>query len=192
MTSANAFDMQHFHCVHGRNLIGQCQVDCPAPFARRNRYQAEIVGRSKCDSFLRSFVGRTVDVSITCWGGTYLLMTADFKRAQSRFLIVARPLENGTTLCEGIVFIRRSHNSLARRLWQPLILMVRRWLTHEFVADESRNLRGIQYNPASLIKEDATMADFFSWLVQLPGQQQKVLQQDMSLTPELERAAICG
>ena len=190
MTTANAFDMQHFLCVHGRDLIDRCQVDCPAPFARRNRYRAAIVGRSRCDGFLRSFAGHTVDVSITCWGGTYMLMTADFKRAHSCFLIATRPLEGGKTLCEGVVFMRRSHNPLMRWLWQPLNLMVRRRLTYEFVADESRNLRGIRYNPAALTRDDATMADFFGWLVQLPAQSQNVLQQEVSLPARMARAEV--
>jgi aminopyrrolnitrin oxygenase len=190
MTTANAFDMQHFSCVHGRDLIDRCQVDSPTPFARRNRYRAAIVGRSRSDGFLRSFVGPTVDVSITCWGGTYMLMTADFERAQSRFLIATRPLEGEKTLCEGIVFMRRADNPLMRWLWQPLSLMVRRLLTHGFVADESRNLLGIRYNPATLTRDDVTMADFFSWLAQLPAHKQIVLQQELTLPAPMARAEV--
>jgi hypothetical protein len=190
MTAANAFDMQHFSCVHGRDLIDRCQVDCPAPFARRNRYRAAIVGRSRSDGFLRSFVGPTVDVSITCWGGTYMLMTADFERAQSRFLIATRPLEGEKTLCEGIVFMGRADNPLMRLLWQPLNLMVRRVLTHGFVSDESRNLLGIRYNPGALTRDDVTMAEFFSWLAQLPGHKQNVSQQEMSLTAPMAEAEV--
>jgi nitrite reductase/ring-hydroxylating ferredoxin subunit len=192
MTTANAFDMQHFLCVHGRDLIDRCHVDCPDPFARRNRYRAAIVGRSRTDGFLRSVVGSTVDVSITCWGGTYLLMTADFKRAHSCFLIATRPLEDGKTLCEGIVFTRRTQNPLKRWLWQPLNLMIRRALTHGFVADESRSLLGIRYNPATLIREDVTMADFFSWLVQLPVHKQNVRQQEVSAPAPMARVAKFG
>ena len=192
MTAANAFDMQHFHCVHGRDLIDRCQVDCPDPFARRNRYRAAIVGRSKSDGFLRSFVGPTVDVSITCWGGTYMLMTADFKRAHSCFLIATRPLEDGKTLCEGIVFTRRTNNPLKRWLWQPLSLMIRRALTHDFVADESQSLLGIRYNPATLTDGDVTMADFFSWLVQLSAHKSNVVQPEVSLPAPMARVANFG
>jgi hypothetical protein len=93
-----------------------------------------------------------------------MLMTADFKRAHSCFLIATRPLEGGKTLCEGVVFTRRTHNPLVRCLWQPLNLMVRRWLTYEFVADESRNLLGIQYNPATLLKVTAQWQIFSAGL----------------------------
>lgn len=76
-----------------------------------------------------------------------MLMTADFPRAYSRFLITTQPLDDGRTLCEGIVFMRRSRTALMRALWQPLSLMVRRWLSYQFVADEARSLRGVRYNP---------------------------------------------
>jgi nitrite reductase/ring-hydroxylating ferredoxin subunit len=168
MNAANGFDMQHFLCVHGRELVAPCVADCPAPFARRNRYRANIVGRSKSDRFLRSFAGSTVEVSITSWGGPYMLMTADCPRAQSRFLIATQPLDNGQTLCEGIVFMRRGRGALTRRLWQPLSLRVRRWLTHGFVADEARSLRGVRYNPAGLVQKDREMIGFFQWLASLP------------------------
>jgi hypothetical protein len=121
-----------------------------------------------------------------------MLMTADFKRAHSCFLIATRPLEGGKTLCEGIVFTRRTHNPLKRWMWQPLSLMIRRALTHGFVADESRSLLGIRYNPATLIRNDVTMADFFRWLVQLPADKQDVLQQDVSLPAPMARAANFG
>lgn len=168
MNAANGFDMQHFLCVHGRSLVAPCQIDCPDSFARRNRYRASLVGSSKIDRLLRRCVGRTVDVSITCWGGPYLLMTADFPRAHSCFLITTQPLDDGRVLCEGIVFVRRSQNLLTRSLWQPLSLMVRRWLTHGFVADEARTLRSVRYNPAGLGQKDQEMIEFFQWVVSLP------------------------
>ncbi len=168
MNSANAFDMQHFLCVHGRKLVAPCVVDCPHRFARRNRYRASIIGDSSSDRFLRRFAGDTVDVSITSWGGPYMLMTADFPRAYSRFLIATQPLDDGRTLCEGIVFVRRSRSALVRRLWQPLSLRARRWLSYGFVADEARTLRGVRYNPAGLGRNDREMAEFFRWAASLP------------------------
>jgi nitrite reductase/ring-hydroxylating ferredoxin subunit len=168
MNAANGFDMQHFLCVHGRELVAPCRVDCPDVFARRNRYRANLVGSSKADRFLRLCVGRTVDVTITSWAGPYLLMTADFPRAFSCFLITTQPLDDGRTLCEGIVYMRRSRNALARALWQPLSLLVRRWLTYGFVADEARTLRSVRYNPAGLGRKDQEMIEFFEWVATLP------------------------
>ncbi|HEX3131189.1 MAG TPA: Rieske 2Fe-2S domain-containing protein [Thermoanaerobaculia bacterium] len=164
MNSANGFDMQHFLCVHGRELLAPCEVDCPDLFARRNRYRASIVGDGWTDRLLRRWIGSTVEVSITSWGGPYMLMTAVFPRAQSHFLIATQPIDNGQTLCEGIVFMRRNRNPL----WRSLSLRVRGWLTYHFVADEARTLRGIRYNPAGLGSRDREMIEFFQWAASLP------------------------
>ena len=37
MVPANAFDLQHFRAAHDRQLISEPAIECPAPFARRNR-----------------------------------------------------------------------------------------------------------------------------------------------------------
>ena len=60
-------------------------------------------------------LARTVGISLTVWGGTFVCITGDFGRERSRFLMVTRPLENGHTLCEGIVLARRPANALM--LW---------------------------------------------------------------------------
>jgi len=105
------------------------------------------VGRSRSDGFRSGLLlGPPSMSSITCWGRDLYVMTADFKRAHSCFLIATRPLESGKTLCEGVVSRAAPTILSCACLWQPLNLMVRRWLTYEFVADESRNLLGIQYN----------------------------------------------
>ena len=89
-----------------------------------------------------------------------MCITGDFGRARSRFLMVTRPLENGHTLCEGIV--------LAPRPSHPVALAVRRFFTHGYLADEARKLRGTRYDAARFVEADADMIDFFHWLVALP------------------------
>ena len=107
MFASHAFDVQHFATVHDRILVGPPVIDCPAPFARRNRYTARVSGDNIYDRMLRLFAGKQVDISITTWGGTLFYLTGDFGGALSQFLVAARPLEDGTTLAEGIVYKRR-------------------------------------------------------------------------------------
>jgi hypothetical protein len=160
VNSAHAFDRQHFDAVHDRRLLGPPRIDSPAPFARRNRYQAEVLGRTRMDRVLRHAAGKFVEISLTVWGGTFVCITGDFSRAQSRFFMVTRPLENGETLCEGIVFARRPAN--------PLTLWLRRFFTHGYLADEAHRIRGTRYDAARFVAADADMVDYFRWLVSLP------------------------
>jgi len=117
---------------------------------------------------LRTFAGRTVEISISNWGGTFVVITGDFERARSRFIIVTQPLDGGKTLCEGIVFGPRLENPLARALVEPLTLAVRRFFTHGYLRDETSRLLGTRYNPSRLIAHDREMIDFFNWVVALP------------------------
>jgi nitrite reductase/ring-hydroxylating ferredoxin subunit len=168
MFASHAFDVQHFASVHDRELTGPPVIDCPAPFARRNRYTARVAGSTMYDRMLRWFVGRQVDISITTWGGTLFYLTGDFGRALSRFLVAARPLEDGTTLAEGIVFKRRGRNPVSRALVDRLSLWVRRQFTRGYLMDEASRLGHPHYNPATLIDTDRDMIDFFHWVVDLP------------------------
>jgi nitrite reductase/ring-hydroxylating ferredoxin subunit len=166
--ASHAFDVQHFATVHDRQLVGPPVIDCPAPFARRNRYTARVSGTNIYDRMLRRFAGRQVDISITTWGGTLFYLTGNFGRALSRFLIAARPLEDGTTLAEGIVFKPRGGNLLTRALFDPLGLWVRRLFTSGYLRDEASRLGHPHYNPATMIHTDKDMIDFFHWVVDLP------------------------
>jgi nitrite reductase/ring-hydroxylating ferredoxin subunit len=167
MNSAHAFDTQHFLAVHDRELVAPPETDCPSPFARRNRYRAKVLGKTRLDQWLQRLAGDMVNISITVWGGTFVLVTGDFERAQSRFLITTRPMDAGTTLCEGIVFSPRGSSALARA-FEPVALGIRRFFTYGYLLDETKRLRGTRYNPASLGPPDRDMIEFFHWVTALP------------------------
>jgi nitrite reductase/ring-hydroxylating ferredoxin subunit len=173
VNSAHAFDRQHFNAVHDRRLLAPPEIDCPAPFARRNRYVAEVLGRTALDRLLRWGAGKWVEISLTVWGGTFVCITGDFARARSRFLMITRPLENGRTLCEGIVLAHRPAN--------PLSLWVRRFFTHGYLADEARRLRGTRYDASRFVEADSDMTDYFHWLVALPQEAVSVPQPETAL-----------
>ena len=166
MNSAHAFDTQHFAAVHDRRLIAPPSMDCPAPYARRNSYRAEVIGHTIFDRILRVVAGHTVNITLTIWGGNMAVITSDFGRVRSGFLMDMRPLENGQTLCQGIVFARRTNNFLS--VFAPFNLALRRLFTFGYLADEARRLRGTRYNPASLGPNDQDMIDYFRWAASLP------------------------
>jgi nitrite reductase/ring-hydroxylating ferredoxin subunit len=185
--ASHAFDSQHFAAVHDRRLLGPPVIDCPAPFARRNRYTALVEGTSLYDRLLRWFVGRQVEISITTWGGTLFFLTGRFRRALSRFLIAAQPQGADTTLAEGIVFTRRGRNPLSRALLVPLSLWLRRLFTAGYLYDEARRLGSPRYSPATMVEGDRDMIDFFHWLVALPQDAAGLCASREQAAPEEER-----
>jgi nitrite reductase/ring-hydroxylating ferredoxin subunit len=166
MNSAHAFDTQHFAAVHDRRLLAPPLMDCPAPYARRNSYHAEVIGQTIFDRILRVVAGRTVNITLTIWGGNMAVITAEFERVRSGFLMAMQPLENGQTLCQGIIYARRNRNLL--NVLSPFNLAIRRLFTFGYLADEARRLRGTRYNPASLGPNDQDMIEFFQWAASLP------------------------
>jgi nitrite reductase/ring-hydroxylating ferredoxin subunit len=166
MNSAHAFDTQHFAAVHDRRLLAPPSIDCPAPYARRNSYHAEVIGKSTFDRILRVVAGRTVNITLTIWGGNMAVITAGFARVRSGFLMDMQPLENGQTLCQGIIYARRANNLLGA--FAPLNLAIRRLFTFGYLADEACRLRGTRYNPASLGPNDQDMIEYFQWAASLP------------------------
>jgi nitrite reductase/ring-hydroxylating ferredoxin subunit len=166
--ASHAFDSQHFFAVHDRRLLGPPQVDCPAAFARRNRYTALIEGTSVYDRLLRTLVSRTTEISITTWGGTLFFLTGNFGRVLSRFLIAARPIGAESTLAEGVVFTRRGRNPLTRAFVRPLSLWVRWLFTRGYLRDEASRLGSPRYNPSTMVEGDRDMIDFFHWMAEQP------------------------
>ncbi|MFL6258071.1 MAG: Rieske 2Fe-2S domain-containing protein [Thermoanaerobaculia bacterium] len=166
MNSAHAFDSQHFAAVHDRELMAPSVIDCPAPYARRNSYRAKVVGDTGFDRVLRRTAGRTVRTTLTIWGGTFAVITADFERVRSGFLMAMEPLEDGRTLCHGIVLAPRPRGPLS--LMTPLQLRLRRLFTFGYLKEEARRLRSTRYKPGSLGPADQDMIDFFHWVAALP------------------------
>ncbi|HEY4596665.1 MAG TPA: Rieske 2Fe-2S domain-containing protein, partial [Thermoanaerobaculia bacterium] len=166
MNSAHAFDRQHFAAVHDRELMAPPVIDCPALYARRNSYLAKVVGDTAFDRVLRRTAGRTVKTTLTIWGGTFAVITADFERVRSGFLMAMEPLEDGHTLCHGIVLAPRPRG--LSRLLAPLQLRLRRLFTFGYLKEEARRLRSTRYKPGSLGPADQDMIDFFHWVAALP------------------------
>jgi nitrite reductase/ring-hydroxylating ferredoxin subunit len=166
MNSAHAFDRQHFAAVHDRELMGPPVIDCPAPYGRRNSYLAKVVGDTGFDRILRHTAGRTVRTTLTIWGGTFAVITADFERVRSGFMMAMEPLEDGRTMCHGIVFAPRPRGPSS--LLAPLQLRLRRLFTFGYLKEEARRLRSTRYKPGSLGSHDQDMIDFFHWVAALP------------------------
>jgi nitrite reductase/ring-hydroxylating ferredoxin subunit len=167
MVAAHAFDLQHFECVHARRLCGPLLVDEPAPFARRSRYRAEILPEAWYDRVLQRLAGDTVEITLTVWGGTLVLVTGDFGRFRSRFLIATRPLAGGRTRCELVVFAPAARGPWSRWVAGPASLRARELLTRGYLVHEAEALGSPAYNPAGLVEADRELASFFRWAAAL-------------------------
>ena len=185
MVNGNSFDVQHFRAGHGRVLLGEPVVDCPQPFARRIRVTFGVAGDSTFDRLLRRFVGERVEVSMTNWGGSIVVVTGDFRRTRSTLITYIEPLTDQTCSQNVLVYARRGRLGPLSNLPR---LFLRRLFTHGFMAEEFGTLAGIRYVPESLLPCDLLMVEFFQWLLQLP---QKVDAPEPELLPRSEYPLPC-
>ena len=160
MVAGQGFDRQHFESVHDRELLRPPEVSCPGPFVRRNQYHARNIGTAWRDRLLRLLVGRTVTLTVQNWGGTFYVVKANFPRTCSRFIVSFRPLEDGRTHFDVVVF--------APRGWPALGLPLRRRFTEGHLVSEARQVRDPEYRPARMIAADADLIECFRWLAALP------------------------
>ena len=165
LVNGNSFDVQHFRAGHGREMIGEPAIDSPHPFARRIRVTFGIAGDTMYDRLLRRFVGDRVEVSMTNWGGSIVVVTGQFRRTRSTLITFIEPIDREHCWQNVLVFARRSRLGV---LVNPLRLWLRRLFTRNFMAEEFDTLAGIRYNPHSVLACDEPMLDFFRWLIELP------------------------
>lgn len=169
MVGANGFDAQHFRVAHDRTLVGAPVVDAPAPFARRISADYDVTGTSPRDRLTRRFCGPRVRMSVTVWGGTVVLVTAQFRRTTSYGMVFVRPVDPGRSHLTGIVWVPRRRSAPARALLDPLDAAVRRRFIRAFMNDDSVRAHGVGYHPATLIDADSELREYFAWLAGLNG-----------------------
>jgi phenylpropionate dioxygenase-like ring-hydroxylating dioxygenase large terminal subunit len=164
MVGANAFDAQHFRTAHDRTLVDEPVIDHPSPFARRIVATYEVTGESMQDAIIRRLSGPRVRMSITVWGGTLVLVTAEFKRTTSYGMMLVRAIDDGHAHLTNIVWVRRRQNAIARALLDPVDAHIRRRFICEFVKDDAARTNGVRYNSATLIPADHELAQYMNWL----------------------------
>lgn len=157
--TGQAFDIHHFLNIHDRRLLEAPLIDSPTPFARRNRYKAEIVPRHWRDRVLARVLGGTVSASLVIWGGTFAAIVSRFRSATSRFFFITCPLSEEETLCQGIVFGPRRWPGI-----QKLTLEIRRFFSAAYLIEENDVLQGTLSRPSPLVSQDQPLLDYFDYL----------------------------
>jgi hypothetical protein len=153
--------------AHDRTLIGQPEVSSPSPFARRIVVTFEVAGDSFQDRLTRCVAGARVTMDVTVWGGSLILVRAEFPRTTSFGIFNVLPVDAHRTRGRVIVCVRRSGNALARAVFDPLNAAIRRGFIQKFLRSDLPRVAGLRYQPGRLITADKVLAEYFTWLEKL-------------------------
>jgi hypothetical protein len=173
MVGSHAFDQKHLELVHSRRLSAPLQVDYPHPYGRRGSHVSAVEGTNIFDRLIRLVAGNKVAISMTPVGGTFVLVTGDFKKLKSRFFLMAVPKEDGTTDLHGLVFARKSGSFFVDRLLAPVSLAIRCWFTRGYLVNEVAELGSHVYRPHMLASHDQALIDYYRWAADMTGEAQK-------------------
>jgi hypothetical protein len=170
MVLANVFDIQHFRVAHDRQMIGEPEVDCPSPFARRITAEFAVLGDTVRDRLVRRLAGDRVRMTFIDWCGNVLLATPTFRHTTSYGMILTHPLGRHRVHVYGIVFVPR-HRHIGRILVDPIHVRIRRYFIKAFLqSDAQLGAKGLRYNPAAFQDGDEELVRYFDWLAKLSGQ----------------------
>jgi nitrite reductase/ring-hydroxylating ferredoxin subunit len=161
---ANGFDLQHFRMAHDRTLLEQPEISSPSPFARRVVGKFAVSGNSYQDRLTRLIAGPLVTMEVTVWGGTLILVRAEFRRTTSFGIFNVLPINATRTRGRVIVWVKRSQGVLGRGLFDPLNAAIRRLFIQTFLHSDLPRVVGLRYQPGNLIAADAVLSDYFTWL----------------------------
>jgi hypothetical protein len=151
-------------------LLEEPKVSNPSPFARRVVMKLAVTGNSCQDALTRLIAGPQVTMDVTVWGGTLILVRAEFRRTTSFGIFNVLPIDAERTRGRVIVWVKRSQGLPGRVLFDPLNAAIRRLFIQTFLRSDLPRIAGLRYQPGNLIAADALMSDYFAWLEKVSNQ----------------------
>lgn len=112
---ANGCDLDHLQTVHLRQLKEPPQVGPEPPHRFRIRYRTRVIGRRLADWVMRRLSGDDIHATITCFGGSLMLVESTIKDRRSFLLLSMRP-KGDATAAQGIIGLPRGRFGLLDRL----------------------------------------------------------------------------
>jgi phenylpropionate dioxygenase-like ring-hydroxylating dioxygenase large terminal subunit len=169
MVGANGIDVQHFRATHDRELVGPPAVRHPSRFTHEAVTTFRVAGAGWRDRVTRWAAGRTVEMAVSDWAGTFFLVRASFRRTRTYGLVGIRPVDAGRTVVYVRVAVRRGRGRFRRAVWDPIGARVRRYFVRKFLEPDVARSAGTWYSPQRMIPADRPLTEYFAWLRGLHG-----------------------
>jgi len=164
---ANAFDMTHLRTVHRRELKTTPQTTRPNSMTFVTRYATAVTGDGWSDRAMRFLSRNHVEVTVTCAGGTMIIIEATAGRQRSYMIVSLRPTRTGVSIlplyavARSRIGLHRIHAQLARILFTA------------FLRRDLKVLSGIRFPERYADPDDPTITACYRHLCELPEYQRE-------------------
>jgi len=161
---ANGCDLDHLQTVHLRQLKEPPTVGALPGRRFQVRYRTRVLGKRPADLLLRQLSGDDVRASITCFGGSLMLVESMIGRRRSFLLLSMLPQPEGTVI-RCLVGMPRGRWHLADEVG----VRTAAWLFHAFLSRDVGVLEGQRlHRPEPLITAgDRYLAQLFDYFENL-------------------------
>jgi len=161
MVSTNGFDTQHFLTAHDRKLVAPPEVlRDDVEFEARAAF--DVVPNGWRDLVTRVLAGPRTEMTVRNVGGSLVLVTSRFRRAETYGLVSIHPVSWTHSHVRTVVWRRRGPGW--RRPADALDVRVRARFIRAFIQPDIEAGVGIQYVPSRVIGADALVARYLAWL----------------------------
>ena len=125
---ANGMDMDHLQAVHDRTLREDPELHRTGPHSMRLDYSSRVTGDHLSDRVMKWISGDRIDTSITCIGGSLMLVESAVGRHRTFVMLSMCPSEGGSVV-RALAGVAGSPDRLTVRLAAQLAA----WLFHAFL-----------------------------------------------------------
>lgn len=149
---ANGMDIDHLAAVHDRRLKEPPSLEQIAPHLMRLSYRTEVTGSHVSDRLMKWMSGNDIHGTITCVGGSTILVDARIKARRTFILLSMSPTAGHGSSIRGIVGVEGNPARAATRLR----LATAAWLFRAFLKKDVGVLEGLRWHPPA---DEHTLGD---------------------------------
>lgn len=160
---ANGFDLDHLSVVHKRELITPPEVERLDEYRFRLRYVARVAGDGLADRIMRRLSADSVRATVTCWGGSIVIVESGVGRRRAALVLCLAPSEDSVEVLPIFCVPRTRLGALdAAGAW------LARYLYTSFLERDVRVLDRMRFRPNLSMPEDEALGECLSFLGSLP------------------------
>ncbi|HLH88460.1 MAG TPA: Rieske 2Fe-2S domain-containing protein [Xanthobacteraceae bacterium] len=139
---SNGMDIDHLQAVHDRRLREPPTLRRLDPYRMRLDYRAQVTGRHLSDRMMKWIAEDDIRTSITCIGGSMMLVESSVGRHRTFVMLSMCPDRNAGSTIRAVVGVPGEPHRLAART----AARVAAWLFHAFLRKDVGVLQGMQWH----------------------------------------------
>jgi nitrite reductase/ring-hydroxylating ferredoxin subunit len=162
--ATNAFDVGHMQAVHARALREEPQLTLVGGDGLQMDYASRVTGTGLSDRIMRRLSRDRIRATITCWGGTIIVVRSRVGVLDTRLMLCVTPTTAGVDVTP-LVGIPAG----AAAAIDALTLRATRWLFTSFLSKDLVPLAGMRLRVDGALAQPGPLGWAARWLLTLPA-----------------------